>query len=170
MTDPCFSFWRHVAAPRWVCCSNKYRPSLQRKERGGKEAWGETARGTTQCEWSSHPRGNECASSLTTNTSSPLAPKQKCRMQTTGKEEPRMAKQTNQATHGAHTLSRSHSRDRKHTRLNSVSTKTRQACNRNQTNSNDFPALLPYKGIGTPSKKFSWWLQLSLFLPGPDSM
>lgn len=40
----------------------------------------------------------------------------------------------------------------KHTRWNSVSTKTRQACNRNQTNSNDFPALLPYKGIGTPSK------------------
>lgn len=33
-------------------------------------------------------------------------------------------------------------------------------CNRNQTNFSD---LLPYKGIGTPSGRFSWWSQL-LFL------
>lgn len=129
-----------------------------------------TARGAAQCEWSSHPWGNDGACSLTANTSPPLVPKQKPHMQTAGKEEPRMAKQTNQATHGAHTLNTSTQQRQKHTRWNSVSTKIRQACNRNQTNSNDFPALLPYMGIWTPSKKFSWWLQLSLLLPGPDSI
>lgn len=43
-------------------------------------------------------------------------------------------------------------------------------CNRNQTNSNDFSDLLPYKGIGTPSSGFSWWWQFLLlfFPPSPN--
>lgn len=74
-------------------------------------------------------------------------------MQTTGKGELRTAKQTNQATmQHPHTHTRMQQRH-KRTRWNSVSTKPRQACNRNQTNSNDFSALFPYKGIGTPSKR-----------------
>lgn len=32
----------------------------------------------------------------------------------------------------------------------------------NQTNSNDLTAPLPYKGIGTPSQRLSWWPPLSL--------
>lgn len=62
-------------------------------ERGreGERGRGKTARGA-ESEWSSQPSGSDGASSLTTNTSPPLVPKQKPHMQTTGKEEPRMAK------------------------------------------------------------------------------
>lgn len=56
----------------------------------------------------------------------------------------------------------------KHTRWTSVSTKTRQACNRNQTNSNDFPALLPYKGKGTPSRKVQLMTAVVFAPPGPQ--
>lgn len=71
----------------------------------------------------------------------------------TRREEPGMAK-TNKSslTQGQHT----HTQPRqKQTRWKSVSTKPRQADTTNQANSNDFPALLPYKGKGTPSAKFS---------------
>lgn len=37
VTRACFSFWLHVAAPRWVCCSNKHRPSQQCEGGRGKE-------------------------------------------------------------------------------------------------------------------------------------
>lgn len=81
-----------------------------------------------------------------------------------GREEPGIAKQANQTSHGQHT----HTQQRqKPTRWKSVSTAARQACTTNQSNSNDFPVLLPYKGKGTPSAPSSWWLLLSLRLRGP---
>lgn len=74
----------------------------------------------------------------------------------TRREEPGMAKQTNQASHRANTPTHTHTQPRqKQTRWKSVRTKPRQADTTNQANSNDFPAPLPYKGKGTPSVQFS---------------
>lgn len=67
----------------------------------GKEVGGRIARGAVQCEWSSHPWGNDGASSLTTNTSPPLVAKQKPHMQTTGKRRTKKGK-TNKSSHTRH--------------------------------------------------------------------
>lgn len=85
------------------------------------------------------------------NTSPPLFSKQKLHMQKEKrKEEPRMAKKKIiQATRNTQREQR-----QKYTRWISVSTKSRQACNTNQINSNDFSTPLPYKGMGTPSETF----------------
>lgn len=73
-------------------------------------------------------------------------------------------KQIETHTHTTH----AHSHMHRHARRNSVSIKTRQTCNRNPTNSNDFPALVPYKGKETPSHRFGRWLQSPLLPPPPQ--
>lgn len=170
-----FSFRLHVAAPRWVCCFDKHGPSQRCERREGEGKGKKTAREVAaRCEWRSSPWGDDGASGspqtqtllLSQNNNkkkkNPHANNRKRRTKRGKTNKPSRTRRP----HTQHT----HSAGEKHTRWNSVSTEIRQACSRNQTNSNDFPAPLPYKGIGTPSKKFSWWLQLSLLLPGPDSI
>ncbi len=140
--------------------------------RGREGGRGKIARGAAQSEWSSHPWGSDGASSLTTNTSPPLVPKQKKNPHANNRKRRTKNGKTNKSrhTHGAHTLTHALSRDRNTPDGTQSALKPDRHATETRLIQMISQLCCHIRKWEHLSKKFSWWLLLSLLLPGPDSI